>query len=267
MHVHLHCHMHVEFFKYQGTGNDFIIVDNFNGQYNSITIQEIQMLCDRKFGIGADGFIRLNAHKEFDLEVDYFNADGSKSFCGNGTRCAIHLAFNLAYVSDSTSFWAIDGAHEAKILPHDIALKMSDVSSWKCTDDAFVLNTGSPHFISFKPDVQSFDLIPWAKSIRFNDHYREEGINVNAVEVLSPHNIRMRTYERGVEDETLSCGTGATAAAICHAIQQEQLGIQDIEVQVPGGNLTVRFELSPSQASHVWLIGPAKQVFRGEIEL
>jgi len=257
----------MDFFKYQGTGNDFVIVDNFNGQYNGVTIQAIQNICDRKFGVGADGFIRLNPMEGFDLEVDYFNADGSKSFCGNGTRCALHLAHHLGYIADSTHFWAIDGAHHAKIFPEEIALKMSDVESWENRNNQYVLNTGSPHFISFTTDINALDLIPWAKSIRFNDEFRAEGINVNAVQVLTDDHISMRTYERGVEDETLSCGTGATAAAIGYALNQNKLGQHVIGVQVPGGDLSVRFELTASRAHEVWLIGPAKQVFRGEIEL
>ncbi len=258
----------IEFYKYQGTGNDFIMLDNTSGKWNDLTISQIQKLTNRKFGIGADGLIKINLKHGFDFEVDYYNADGTKSFCGNGARCSVMFANKLGLIKDNkTHFWAIDGEHAAVIFENNVRLKMNDVSEvTKFTDTLYEANTGSPHYLSYFSDLESQDVVAYGKSIRYNDMYKENGINVNLIEELNANKIKVFTYERGVEDETLSCGTGVTAAALSYALKNKLTGSILVDVETKGGNLAVQFDKSENYTD-IWLIGPAEFVFSGKIEL
>jgi diaminopimelate epimerase len=259
--------LNLAFSKYQGTGNDFIMVNNMSGTYNHLTIKQIVLLCDRKFGIGADGLIMINKSKTVDFEMDYYNSDGSKSFCGNGARCASQFAFSLGLISSKTTFNAIDGVHVAEILDL-VELQMTSVSIFENKAGVFVLDTGSPHYISFTSNLNQIDVVAEGRKIRFSDDYLENGINVNFVQVEDLNSIRVRTYERGVEDETLSCGTGVTAAVLAHAIQSNLIGEQLVVVGTLGGELEVRFNhVIGIGFESIKLIGPAIEVFKGEVNV
>jgi diaminopimelate epimerase len=225
---------------------------------------DVQRLCHRRFGIGADGLIRINRHCDLDFEVDYFNADGSKSFCGNGARCAVAFAKSIGIEQSTYRFLAIDGEHIANFSDGLIHLKMNDVDTIDPLEDDFILHTGSPHYIHFISDCVTFDVVAYGKSIRYSDRFKQEGINVNAVEVLADNALKMKTYERGVEDETLSCGTGVTAAALTWATQNEILGKSIIYVETMGGKLQVSFERTNRGFENIWLIGPAEFVYTGQ---
>lgn len=261
--------MELKFCKYQGTGNDFILVDNLSGNWNSLSIDQIKLLCDRKFGVGADGLIKINALQNFDFEVDYYNADGTQSFCGNGARCAVAFAHELGITQAAVSFLAIDGPHQALKKNGLIELKMSDVSDWNLRPDStMILNTGSPHLIKWCAQVKNQAVVEIGKSIRYSTEFEKEGINVNLVEIITENKLAIRTYERGVEDETLSCGTGVTAAAIAFAIQSNKYGKTAISLATQGGELTVNFNrVSENIMEEIWLTGPAKHVFSGVVTI
>jgi diaminopimelate epimerase len=259
--------MNLRFVKYQGTGNDFIMIDNRSGEWDNLSVSTIQKLCDRRFGIGADGLIKINSVEGYDFEVDYYNSDGSKSFCGNGARCSVAFAHELGFTSDSVSFMAIDGAHEALKKNGLVHLKMNDVAEIDDSQKEFVLNTGSPHFIHFTENVRDFDIVAYGKQVRYSDKYKQEGINVNAIHQLDAHSFEIRTYERGVEDETLSCGTGVTAAALALGKKNEITGDFEYQVKSRGGDLSVKFRNAGTGFTDIWLIGPAESVFKGEVNV
>ncbi|WP_294278049.1 diaminopimelate epimerase [uncultured Chryseobacterium sp.] len=254
----------MEFYKYQGTGNDFVMIDNRSGEWDGLEISDIAKLCDRRFGIGADGLIKINIAEGYDFEVDYYNSDGSKSFCGNGARCSVAFAFFLDMFEGSCRFMAIDGPHEAEIHNGIIKLKMSDVEMISMDGEDSVLDTGSPHYVKYVEDLISYDVFAEGKSIRNSENYREKGINVNFVEKNGQDGIFVRTYERGVEDETYSCGTGVTAAALTF---MQKNNLISVTVKTLGGNLAVQAEQDGSSFRNIWLEGPAKQVFKGKIDL
>lgn len=259
--------MKLPFVKYQGTGNDFIMIDNRSGEWDDLSISTIQKLCNRRFGIGADGLIKINVVEGYDFEVDYYNSDGSKSFCGNGARCSVAFAHELGFTSSSVSFMAIDGAHEALKKNDLVHLKMNDVAKIDDSQKEFVLNTGSPHFIHFTENVRDFDILAYGKQIRYSDKYKQEGINVNAIHQLDAYSFEIRTYERGVEDETLSCGTGVTAAALALGRKNEIRGDFEYKVKSQGGDLSVKFRNTDAGFTNIWLIGPAESVFKGEVDV
>lgn len=255
----------ISFYKYQGTGNDFVIIDNRELVFDKTNLALVKSLCDRKFGIGADGLILIENHPELDFELIYFNSDGSKSFCGNGSRCGVAFAKYLGVIGDSTVFNAIDGVHEAKIEGELIHLKMNDVVEFETGKDYFFMNTGSPHFIKYVDDLAGVDILNEAHKVRFSKRFTKEGTNVNFVEIKGDK-TSMRTYERGVEDETLSCGTGATAVAIATAIKHKFKS--PIPIKVVGGELKISFDREFNNTfANIWLIGEGKQVFKGEIDL
>lgn len=260
--------MHIQFYKYQGTGNDFVMIDNRSGRYDSLTIEQISILCDRKFGIGADGLIKINSSESSDFEMDYYNSDGSKSFCGNGARCSVAFAHFLGQISTQTQFLAIDGIHEATIEDGEISLAMLDVDSIDAIQSDFVLHTGSPHYIRFVNSIHQVDVLQQGREIRYSDAFNTEGINVNFIEKISENSIWVRTYERGVENETLSCGTGVTAAALAFASVENRSGNQLIHIETLGGKLSVSFEMTENnQFKNIRLIGPGTFVFQGEIHV
>lgn len=259
--------MKIYFSKYQGTGNDFVMLDNLAGEYSTLSITQIQLICNRRFGIGADGLIKINAAKNFAFEMDYYNADGSKSFCGNGARCAVEFATTLGINTENVSFEAIDGGHFATRTNQEIRVKMKDVSCIESDGDAFVVQTGSPHYVQFQSSQDKTDIVKFGKNIRYSEKYKLEGINVNLMQVIADDSIAIQTYERGVEAETLSCGTGATACALVHdyAANKE---LSRVNVQVKGGNLAVEFKrIGLGRYEEIFLIGPAKFVYSGTIDV
>ena len=260
--------MKIQFAKYQGTGNDFVILDNRDKKYDGLTRAQVNFLCDRRFGIGADGLMLLNLHTGFDFEMKYYNSDGRESsMCGNGGRCLTKFANDVGLVLSDYKFIAIDGEHQASInLDGTVALKMNDVDSLKMIRGSFILNTGSPHFVMMTHDLMHIDVFKKGREIRYSDEFKEEGINVNFVEQTGEADkIIVRTYERGVEDETYSCGTGVTASALvcCH----NDNGFNRVEVKTKGGELSVEFEKIGNSFKNIWLNGPAVKVFEGSIEI
>lgn len=260
--------MKVEFYKYQGTGNDFVILENRDNRYDDLTPKQVKRICDRRFGIGADGLMMLNKHIELDFEMKYFNADGNESsMCGNGGRCLVQFARNQGMHKSTYQFMAIDGMHEADIdLQNKVRLKMKDVDKVEYHNGYAVLNTGSPHFVKFADNVEEIDVPETGREIRYSKTFAAEGINVNFVETIDEDGIFVRTYERGVEDETLSCGTGVTASALMNAHNEK--GFNRVEVKTPGGHLSVEFNKTDDEHfDNIWLCGPAEMVFKGEIEI
>lgn len=261
--------MKIKFSKYQGTGNDFVILDNRGNEYADLSNAQVKLLCDRKFGIGADGLMLLNTHPAFDFEMIYYNADGNEgSMCGNGGRCLVKFAYHSGIVKQSYRFIATDGPHDAEIDSNgQVKLKMKDVDEISEGDDYSLLNTGSPHYVTFVQDVKSVDVFDEGRKIRYSKTFAKEGVNVNFVETIDDDTIYVRTYERGVEAETLSCGTGVTASALVAAHNEN--GFNGVNVQTPGGSLSVEFSASKdgNEFSNIWLIGPAELVFKGEIEV
>ena len=260
--------MQLSFYKYQGTGNDFILIDN---RLNEITLntEQINFLCDRRFGIGADGLMLLELEPGFDFKMVYYNSDGNpSSMCGNGGRCITAFAKHLGIINNTAKFLAIDGAHEATIDENEIvSLKMQDVKNVEAGDDYFYLNTGSPQYVKFIDGVETFDVKNMGALIRYNERFKEEGTNVNFIERVEDH-LFVRTYERGVEDETYSCGTGVTAAALVAAIKGISNGKNNCLIKTLGGNLEVKFERVLEQNFYnIWLIGPAVKVFNGSITI
>lgn len=257
--------MTITFSKYQGTGNDFILIDNREKQISILSNKQIQQLCNRRFGIGADGLMLIQRHKKYDFEVVYYNSDGSQSFCGNGARCATHFAHTLGVFDEKVKFWAIDGCHQATLTEKDqIAVKMNDVDKWIVDKNAVVLNTGSPHYINFVDDLEKEDFLTFCRTIRYAEPYQKEGINVNLARVQNDV-IHLLTYERGVEAETLSCGTGATAVALAHALLQDKKGAFSQKIKVKGGDLLISADFDGTSFTDIYLIGPAKHVFNGAI--
>lgn len=260
--------MQIRFYKYQGTGNDFVIIDNRDGRHDTLTTEQVARLCNRRFGIGGDGLMLLNTRAGYDFEMKYYNSDGREAtMCGNGGRCLVKFAYDMGMVKTTYRFLAIDGEHEAEVdIDGTVALKMNDVNEVKQQRHGqFVLNTGSPHFIEFSQDVMSLDVLNKGRRIRNSPEFVKEGINVNFVEQTGEDRITVRTYERGVEDETYSCGTGVTAAAlVCF---HNDNGFNRVEVKTKGGHLSVEYDKIGNTYKDIWLNGPAEKVFEGTIEL
>ena len=244
-------------------------MDNREGKL-SFTKEQISRICDRKFGVGADGLMLIEKHPSLNFTVEYFNSDGSQSLCGNGSRAAVHFASQLGMVNGKATFHAYDGAHAAELLPSGIVrLKLNDVSEIKKIGDDYYLNTGSPHYIRFVSNIQDYPVYDEGKTIRYSEDFKPGGTNVNFVELQSDNTIFVRTYERGVEDETLSCGTGVTAAAIASSLKGFA---SPVKIKSLGGELAVEFKSGQSagqegQFQDIYLIGPAKMVFQGTLEL
>ncbi len=262
--------MKIPFYKYQGTGNDFVMIDNRTTKYLSKADTDIvKQICDRRFGIGADGLILLQEREGYDFEMVYFNADGNEStMCGNGGRCIVNFAHFLNIIEGTCHFLAIDGPHDAKVEKDDwVELKMSDVKTVEKGDGYYLLNTGSPHYVIMVEDVDDIDVVENGQAIRYSKRFKDEGVNVNFVE-RTKGGIIVATYERGVEDETLSCGTGVTAAAISYYLEQQHTAGLKVQIQTKGGELMVRLEPNGKDAfQHIWLCGKAEQVFKGEISI
>lgn len=260
--------MEFTFYKYQGTGNDFVMVDNRLLQFPKDNISSISNLCDRRFGIGADGLILLENDEATDFKMVYYNSDGNQSsMCGNGGRCIVAFAKFLNIITNETTFTAIDGLHHASINVNEIiSLQMKDVVDININTDYVFLNTGSPHHIQLKENIQAIDVKTEGAKIRYSDLYGKGGSNVNFVEQISESEFSIRTYERGVEDETLSCGTGATAVAIAmHATKKTNK--ESIAINVMGGKLEISFQENNGLYTKVCLKGPANFVFKTNLNI
>jgi len=253
------------FYKYQGTGNDFVIIDNRKEFFDKDDTKLINHLCDRRFGIGADGLILLEKHTTANFKMVYFNADGNEStMCGNGGRCISAFAKYLGVIENEATFEAIDGLHHTIIEDDIVKLQMQNVDTVEKNDDYIFLDTGSPHHVQFQKDLKNLDVKSEGSKIRYSNLYHDGGANINFVEAINDEIFSVRTYERGVEDETLSCGTGVTAAAIAmHAIGET--GKTLVILRTKGGDLKVSFDKNSNSYTNVWLIGPATLVYKGEI--
>ncbi len=273
------------FYKYEGTGNDFILFDDRESTFDHTNTKLIAHLCDRRFGIGADGLMLLRNKQGYDFEMVYFNSDGNpSSMCGNGGRCISRFALDIGAVKKhEVNFLAIDGAHTAIIGPETVKLKMNDVGEIErgtetekvemndsirigTRSDFFYMNTGSPHYVLFGKNKPDMDVVSEGRKIRYNDRFAKEGTNVNFVG-LNSIGIEVRTYERGVEDETLSCGTGVTACALAAALLGVASTHEKCLVKTRGGKLSVHFKQEGNHFTNVWLEGPATFVFKGDVTI
>ena len=253
----------MNFHKYQGTGNDFILIDD-RGEAFSLSKEEIARLCHRRFGIGADGLILLRNAEGYDFKMVYYNADGGEgSMCGNGGRCTVRFAHDLGVFEEKANFLAVDGPHEATAKPELIHLKMSPVKSLEKHETYDFIDTGSPHYVAYVDDVDKTEVVTIGRAVRNNETYGPRGgTNVNFVEVVAPNHLKVRTYERGVEDETYSCGTGVTACALSSRAHFGWEG--PVRIDAVGGELRVAFrETTPTAFDDIYLIGPAVKVFEG----
>jgi len=260
--------MELEFYKYQGTGNDFVMIDNRSNTFPKENTQLVAHLCDRRFGIGADGLILLDTDATTDFRMVYYNSDGNlSSMCGNGGRCLVAFAKKLNVIQNETTFLATDGFHYATVGADGIvSLQMIDVAEIKNTQDYSFLNTGSPHHVQIVEDLQHFNVKENGAAIRYGNLYGQAGSNINFVKKIDETTFSLRTYERGVEDETLACGTGATAVAIAMNATG-QTNSNEINLNVEGGKLAVSFDKVNEKYTNVFLKGPAEFVFKGTIEI
>ena len=262
--------MNLIFEKYHGTGNDFILLDDRENKLR-LSKEQVEFLCHRRFGIGADGLLLLRKSDSFDFEMVYYNSDGLPgSMCGNGGRCIAAFAFKMGLVKSKMRFIAADGPHEAEIIssdPMEVRLQMSDVSVVEKNPDFYFLDTGSPHVVKFLRDIDKLDVVSEGRKVRYNDRFRKKGTNVNFLEEKEDE-IFVRTYERGVEDETLSCGTGVTASALAAATNGTlKPGAEACNVRTPGGLLRVYFKRTEAGFKQIYLQGPAQFVFSGSAKL
>ena len=260
--------MQLEFYKYQGTGNDFVMIDNRTAIFPKENTELVAHLCDRRFGVGADGLILLDTDADADFRMVYYNSDGNlSSMCGNGGRCLVAFAKKLNIIQNETTFIASDGLHYATVSEENIvSLQMIDVTEIKNTSEYSFLNTGSPHHVQLVSDLENYDVKENGATIRYGDLYGKEGSNVNFVKKINENTFSLRTYERGVEGETLACGTGATAVAIAmNATGQTNLNA--INLNVEGGKLAVSFDIENGKYTNVFLKGPAEFVYKGTIEI
>ncbi|HSK12946.1 MAG TPA: diaminopimelate epimerase [Phnomibacter sp.] len=255
--------MNLPFAKYQGTGNDFILIDNRSKLFD-LTQDQIERLCHRRFGIGADGLMLLENETGYDFKMVYYNSDGKEgSMCGNGGRCITRFAYDLGIHKEMYHFIAIDGPHAASIETNGtVRLKMKDVPAIEMHTTFDFVDTGSPHVVKLVPEISEYDVVGEGRSIRNSPKYKEKGVNVNFVKRVNESGIFVRTYERGVEDETYSCGTGVTASALVHA--HNDLGFNHVSVETNGGHLYVEFDRTGETSfENIWLAGPAVKVFEG----
>ena len=261
--------MNINFYKYQGAGNDFVVIDNRAKKIENLDKEVVSHICDRRFGVGADGLMLLNTHSDYDFEMKYYNADGNLgSMCGNGGRCVVAFAKALGLIDTETLFLAVDGPHYAKIAESGelVELQMTDVEMITQIDDAFVLDTGSPHYVIMRGNLQSLNVFNEGSRIRNSAQFAAKGINVNFVE-QTEDGYFVRTYERGVEDETYACGTGVTAVALAMAKMNNTTGHQNTKIKTLGGLMEINFDYDGESFTNVFLCGPAKFVFKGELKL
>ncbi|MDF9798187.1 diaminopimelate epimerase [Catalinimonas alkaloidigena] len=253
----------MHFYKYQGTGNDFVMIDNREGKFPQHDEKLIQRLCHRKFGIGADGLILLQDHDEYDFEMIYYNADATTSMCGNGSRCAVHLAHHLGMIGKHSQFYAEDGFHEARIEGEQIHIRMVDVVGIEEVESGYFMNTGTRHYVRFVEDLTDYDVMGVGKKIRYHEAFVPQGTNASFVEMKGDE-VHMRIYEKGVENETLSSGTGVTAVAL--TVAKVKGLASPITINTQGGILQVSFrQLKDNFYTDIYMIGPAVMVFEGTV--
>jgi diaminopimelate epimerase len=259
--------MNLAFYKYQGTGNDFVMIDNRQNNFDKKNTKLVAFLCDRRFGVGGDGLILLENHEKYDFKMVYYNADGNESsMCGNGGRCLVAFAKQLGVITNKAEFEAIDGYHFATIDENGIvSLQMKNVSDIEIHNEYAFLDTGSPHHVQLVENLKQFDVKNEGAKLRYSDLYGKVGSNINFVNQIESDEFALRTYERGVEDETLSCGTGATAVAIA-MYKTGTTTSNNVRLNVEGGSLEVSFKEVNGQFVDVFLKGPATFVFEGRIE-
>lgn len=265
--------MKIFFKKYQATGNDFVLLD-WNPDLNlHLTEKVIHRMCDRRFGIGADGLILVKYKEGQRPEMIYYNSDGRiGSFCGNGSRAFAKYLYDAGKIRDNEwfEFKAYDGLHKARIRNKNssfIDLVMSDVCQIQTDGESYILDSGSPHYVCWKNDLENVDVVQEGRKIRYSAPFKEKGINVNFVSEVTSHNIlKVKTYERGVEDMTYSCGTGVVASVIAWAVKNN-IKQGKKSVQVPGGSLEVSFDYLNNCFTNIILSGPAEKCFEGIYEL
>ncbi len=256
--------MTIVFDKYQGAGNDFIIIDNRKDVVDPADSHLINRLCDRRFGIGADGLILVSCHDRADYEMKYFNADGKLgSMCGNGGRCTAHFALRSGIAGAKQRFLAFDGLHEAFVARDTVRLQIGDVYEHVKIDGNYFIDTGSPHYVVFTADLDKLDVVEEGRKLRWAPHFAPGGTNVNFVQV-GGDGLSIRTFERGVEDETLACGTGATASVIA-SILAGHCDRAPVGVRARGGALSVDFKVQKDRITDIWLTGPVSFVFEGKM--
>ena len=256
--------MIIEFYKYHGTGNDFVLIDNRSLFFDKNNLELISKICSRHTGVGADGLILLENDNHYDFKMIYFNSDGKKtSMCGNGGRCVISFAKKLNIINDNVTFLAIDGLHEGIINEDIIKIKMIKVSNIDEVHNGCLLDTGSPHFVKFCTSVNNINVFQSGRELRNNKEISEDGVNINFTEIIDNSSIKVRTYERGVENETLSCGTGVIASALS-AHSKGLVDSNRIKISTLGGELFVSFDFK-NVYDNIWLEGPAIEVFKGQI--
>lgn len=256
--------MIIDFYKYHGTGNDFVLIDNRSLFFDKNNLELISKICSRHTGVGADGLILLENHNQYDFKMIYFNSDGKQtSMCGNGGRCVISFAKKLNIINDNVTFLAIDGLHEGIINEDIIKIKMIKVSNIDEAHNGCLLDTGSPHFVKFCTSVNNINVFQSGRELRNNKEISEDGVNINFTEIIDNSSIKVRTYERGVENETLSCGTGVIASALS-AHSKGLVDSNRIKISTLGGELFVSFDFK-NVYDNIWLEGPAIEVFKGQI--
>ena len=255
--------MKIDFKKFHGTGNDFVVIDDRQGN-NELSSREIQLICARHFGVGSDGLILIRSHAEADFEMVFYNPDGSKSFCGNGSRCALAYTLALGLWKDHTRFITTDGLHEGRTHSLGVSVSLHPVEKIEVWPEGIFLNTGSPHLVVFVENVDDIDVFREGRRLRkLPKMDRMGGVNVNFVE-KGENSLRVRTYERGVENETLSCGSGVTAVALAAAFTGADVQIARIDTR--GGRLQVQYEFVGGTFKNIWLSGAAQEVFSGKLD-
>jgi len=261
--------MQLAFYKYQGAGNDFVMIDNRTGHLSTLTTDQIAFLCNRNKGVGADGLILIEASEKADFKMVYYNADGRESsLCGNGGRCSVAFAANLEIIKTKTCFEAVDGLHHAEVLPDKLVrLQMASVLELKTHENALVLDTGSPHYVTLRDSVRNLNTTKEGAVIRYSPVFQSEGINVNFIARAETNTLEIRTYERGVENETLACGTGAVASALAADYWNLLGGANPIKLHALGGTLQVAFEKTSKGYENITLLGPAEFIFSGTIDI
>jgi diaminopimelate epimerase len=265
----------IEFYKMSGTGNDFILIDNRDG---SLAVGDVadfaRSLCERKVSVGADGLFLIERSEKVDFRWRFFNADGSEAeMCGNGARCAARFAYLLGIAGERMSFETGAGIIDAEVRGDIVKVRLTEPRDLVMNDQIQIrnqmlfvhsINTGVPHVVYFVRDPDGFDVFDTGRAIRYHDHYQPAGTNANFVSVVDNHTIRVRTYERGVEDETLACGTGSVASVLIAA--RKGLVESPVDVRVQSGELLrIYFEAAEDGFTKVYLEGNAKVVYQGSL--
>lgn len=262
--------MKLQFYKYHGTGNDFIIIEDADASIEKqLNADIIKQWCHRRFGVGADGLMLLQRSEEALFFMRYYNSDGHlSSMCGNGGRCISQFAYDMGWTKETSfEFMAVDGRHHVSILDNSVSLGMNPVEEIILDGKALVMDTGSPHYVQWVSNIEQVDIVQQGKAIRYNDRYKAEGINVNCAQIKFHNQLAMLTYERGVEDETYACGTGTVAVAVAYAKQNLPDGSHKITIDAKGGQLAVELIKSNNRYYAIQLIGNAVQVFQGELTI